>query len=50
MANSKRLGELRALMRNERQVKEPLTAYIVLTDDAHQVSVHVASSTSRVIG
>ena len=25
-------------MRNERHVKEPLSAYIILTDDAHQVS------------
>lgn len=38
MASGQRLTELRACMRNERNVKEPLAAYIILTDDAHQVS------------
>ena len=38
MASGERLAQLRACMKNERHVKEPLAAYIVLTDDAHQVS------------
>lgn len=38
MESSGRLAALRGCMGNKRYVKEPLSAYIILTDDAHQVS------------
>ena len=40
MAMLGRLQKLRSLMKSTRYVNEPLSAYIVPTDDQHQVSIN----------
>ena len=37
------LERLRSVMRSSKYVSEPLTAYVIPTDDAHQVSLLLAA-------